>query len=123
MSENILEKIIKKKIEKITNLKKTISSDSLNELFKSNKTASLGIARNFAVNQARGEFMAFCDSDDWWEPFKLNDQLHFLDGSRYSFVCSDFKIVNLITNTTSNKYFGRKSVIWNNKRINEINTK
>ena len=38
MSENILEKIIKKKIEKIANLKKTISSDSLNELLKSNKT-------------------------------------------------------------------------------------
>ena len=38
MSENILEKIIKKKIEKMANLKKTISSDSLNELLKSNKT-------------------------------------------------------------------------------------
>tara|TARA_B110000008_G_scaffold277684_1_gene319586 strand:- start:240 stop:1097 length:858 start_codon:yes stop_codon:yes gene_type:complete len=80
-------------------------------LFKSNKTVSLGIARNFAVNEATGKFMAFCDSDDWWEPFKLKDQLQFLDGSRYSFVCSDFKIVNLITNTTSNKYFGRNSEI------------
>ncbi len=38
MPENILERIIKKKIEKIINLKKTISSDSLNELIKSNKT-------------------------------------------------------------------------------------
>ena len=38
MPENILEKIIKKKLEKIVNLKKTISSDSLNELLKSNKT-------------------------------------------------------------------------------------
>ena len=38
MPENILEKIIKKKIEKIVNLKKTISADSLNELLKSNKT-------------------------------------------------------------------------------------
>ena len=38
MPENVLEKIIKKKIEKIANLKKTISSDSLQELLKSNKT-------------------------------------------------------------------------------------
>ena len=38
MPENILEKIIKKKIEKIVNLKKTISLDYLNELLKSNKT-------------------------------------------------------------------------------------
>ena len=38
MPENVLEKIIKKKSEKIVNLKKTISLDSLNELIDSNKT-------------------------------------------------------------------------------------
>ena len=38
MAENVLEKIIKKKSEKIVNLKKTISLDSLNELINTNKT-------------------------------------------------------------------------------------
>ncbi|MDC3023056.1 indole-3-glycerol phosphate synthase TrpC [Candidatus Pelagibacter sp.] len=38
MAENVLEKIIKKKIERIENLKKTIPLDSLNELISSNKT-------------------------------------------------------------------------------------
>jgi len=38
MPENVLEKIIKKKIEKIVNLKKTISLDSLDELINTNKT-------------------------------------------------------------------------------------
>ncbi len=38
MAENVLEKIIKKKSEKIVNLKKTISLDSLNELIDINKT-------------------------------------------------------------------------------------
>ena len=38
MAENVLEKIIQKKIEKIVNLKKTISIDSLNELIDTNKT-------------------------------------------------------------------------------------
>ena len=38
MAENVLEKIIQKKIEKIENLKKTISLDSLNELINTNKT-------------------------------------------------------------------------------------
>ena len=37
MAENILEKIIKKKSEKIVNLKKTISPDSLDELINTNK--------------------------------------------------------------------------------------
>ena len=38
MAENVLEKIIKKKSEKIINLKKTISLDSLEELINTNKT-------------------------------------------------------------------------------------
>ena len=38
MAENILEKIIKKKIEKIVNLKKTISLKSLDELINTNQT-------------------------------------------------------------------------------------
>ena len=38
MPENILEKIIKNKTEKIEKLKKTISSESLNDLIKANDT-------------------------------------------------------------------------------------
>ena len=38
MAENVLEKIINKKSERIVNLKKTISLDSLNELINTNKT-------------------------------------------------------------------------------------
>ena len=38
MAENILEKIIKKKSEKLENLKKTISRDSLDKLINTNKT-------------------------------------------------------------------------------------
>ena len=38
MTENILEKIINKKTEKIVNLKKNISLESLNELINTNKT-------------------------------------------------------------------------------------
>ena len=38
MAENVLEKIISKKSEKIVNLKKTISLESLNELINTNKT-------------------------------------------------------------------------------------
>ena len=38
MAENVLEKIIQKKIEKIADLKNTISLESLNELINTNKT-------------------------------------------------------------------------------------
>ena len=38
MAENVLKKIIEKKCEKIVNLKKTISLESLDELINANKT-------------------------------------------------------------------------------------
>ena len=38
MAENILEKIINRKVEKIVNLKKTISLESLDELIYKNKS-------------------------------------------------------------------------------------
>ena len=38
MAENVLEKIINKKVEKIINLKKTISLESLDELIYKNKS-------------------------------------------------------------------------------------
>ena len=38
MAENVLDKIIKKKIEKIVNLKKTISQDTLDKLINANKS-------------------------------------------------------------------------------------
>ena len=38
MSENILEKIIKRKIERIDVLKKSINLNSLNEIINSNKS-------------------------------------------------------------------------------------
>ena len=35
--------------------------------------------RNIGVQNARGDFLAFCDADDIWHPKKLSYQLQFLD--------------------------------------------
>ena len=59
MAENVLEKIIKKKSEKIVNLKKTISLDSLNELIDSNKTF-INFKEKIENNVKRKQIFDYC---------------------------------------------------------------
>jgi glycosyltransferase involved in cell wall biosynthesis len=43
--------------------------------FRSKEIVSLGAARNMALEQAKGEFIAFLDCDDLWMPQKLEQQI------------------------------------------------
>ena len=43
--------------------------------FKNQATCSLGKARNLALQETRGDFIAFLDCDDIWLPHKLEKQM------------------------------------------------
>lgn len=53
---------------------KNISDDRIKYFFAQNHT-KLGAARNLAVQQAKGEWLAFLDCDDLWEKDKLKLQI------------------------------------------------
>lgn len=61
--------------------------------FKSEKTVPLGAARNLAIAQSRGEFIAFLDCDDLWRPEKLARQVEiFRAKAVVGLVCTDTEI-------------------------------
>jgi glycosyltransferase involved in cell wall biosynthesis len=49
--------------------------DSRIQLIRQPANAGVAAARNAALKQASGDYIAFCDSDDWWMPSKLERQL------------------------------------------------
>lgn len=52
--------------------------DSRIKLFRLEKNCGAGVCRNYSISEAKGRFIAFCDSDDQWCPEKLEKQLTFM---------------------------------------------
>jgi teichuronic acid biosynthesis glycosyltransferase TuaG len=51
-------------------------------------------ARNLATQHAKGDYMAFLDADDLWEPEKLELQHQFMIQNNYTFSITSYKKVN-----------------------------
>ena len=46
--------------------------------YRSKKNLNLYNARNLAIKKAKGKYVSFLDTDDWWNKNKLLEQINFL---------------------------------------------
>ena len=65
------------------------SYDEKLKYFETDSTINLGRARELAFSLGNGEFLALCDSDDYWHPEKLKKQIDISQKNKFSFVFSD----------------------------------
>lgn len=69
---------------------KYAQEDNRIKIYKLNKNSGAGVARNNSIKEAKGRFLAFCDSDDCWLPEKLEKQLQFMMENNCSFSCTSY---------------------------------
>lgn len=75
-------------------LKNVQALDERIRVLRSIVNGGAGAARNIAIKEAKGRFLAFCDSDDWWYPTKLEEQIKFMVDNNYPFTCTWYEDAN-----------------------------
>lgn len=66
------------------------SKDSRIKYFCLETNSGAAVARNTALQMANGRWIAFLDSDDLWEPTKLERQIAFMKDNDYAFSYHDY---------------------------------
>lgn len=61
---------------------------------KNEKNSGAAVSRNRALKEAKGRWVAFLDSDDLWEPDKLEKQINFMRNNGYSFSYTAYREID-----------------------------
>lgn len=89
-----------------------MSGDKRIRLFKNLNNSGAAISRNKALKEAKGRWIAFLDSDDLWEPTKLEKQIGFMEENGYAFTYHDYIEIDeqdreLGTHVSGKKHVGK----------------
>ena len=84
--------------DSILELEKYINLDSRIKLIKSGFNAGAAIARNLGIEIAKGDYIAFLDSDDIWHSNKLENQIEFMIDNDVMLSYSSYRKVNINSN-------------------------
>lgn len=64
------------------------------KLIKLDKNSGAAVARNTAIKNAKGRYIAFLDSDDLWHSEKLERQIQYIQENNYAFTYTNYQKMN-----------------------------
>lgn len=84
--------------------------DSRIKYFKNEKNFGAAVSRNKALREAKGQWIAYLDSDDLWLPEKLDKQISFMRENGYAFSYTNYEEIDVDGNRTGIKITGPKRI-------------
>lgn len=75
-------------------LQQYAARDKRIRIFLMQENWGTGHTRNKCIQEARGRYIAFCDSDDRWLPEKLERQIAFMQKNDYAFTFASYYTCN-----------------------------
>jgi teichuronic acid biosynthesis glycosyltransferase TuaG len=101
-------RILFKLYQKYKNKKKII-------ILKNKVNKGQAFSRNLGLKYSQSTFIAFLDSDDFWDRNKLKNQINFMITNNYNFTYTDYKIIKnkKIKTIKVPDYFNYKKFIHN----------
>jgi teichuronic acid biosynthesis glycosyltransferase TuaG len=81
-------------------VKSYVKNDSRIKLFKLEKNSGASVARNNSINNSKGKYIAFLDSDDLWEKNKLHEQVFFMKHNNIHLSFTAYIIIDEYGNST-----------------------
>lgn len=74
------------------------------------KNSGAAVARNAALKNAKGIYIAFLDSDDLWMPEKLEKQINFMKNNNYYFSYTNYEEIDENDNPLNKLITGPKRI-------------
>lgn len=84
--------------------------DSRIQLIQNSINSGAAVSRNVALKKAKGRWIAFLDSDDLWEPAKLERQIKYMEENGYAFSYHDYVEIDEKDNLLGVYVSGKKHV-------------
>jgi teichuronic acid biosynthesis glycosyltransferase TuaG len=75
-------------------VKEYMKKDTRIKLIELKKNLGVANARNTAIRESKGKYIAFLDSDDLWHRCKLSKQISFMRENKYTFTFSNYELIS-----------------------------